>query len=236
MVWVNYQASQSSDNMKSASFSKSPQEETSLEPPSETSLLDNPVNFEVERTENSDIYAWIYIPNTNINYPILQHAILDNYYLSHNVKGEKATEGAIYTQMANTLDFTDPVTVLYGHNLIDGTMFSTLHYFENPDFFKENEFIYIYTPGRILTYRVISAYMYDDRHILNSFDFSNPSITQDYFNYVTNPDSLLANVRAETELASGDTIIQLSTCFNEWIYSNNRYIVTGVLVDNQETN
>ncbi|MCQ4882189.1 class B sortase, partial [Alistipes onderdonkii] len=83
--------------------------------------------------------------------------------------GDYAIEGAIYTEMANNTDFSDPVTVLYGHNLQNGTMFSTLHYFENEDFFNEQDPLYIYTPGHALTYRVVSAYLYDDRHILNSY-------------------------------------------------------------------
>ena len=104
--------------------------------------------------------------------------IRDSLYLDHNKDGDYAIEGAIYTEMANNTDFSDPVTVLYGHNLQNGTMFSTLHYFENEDFFNEHDTLYIYTPGHALTYRVVSAYLYDDRHILNSYNLSDPAVRQ----------------------------------------------------------
>ena len=110
-------------------------------------LLDNPIDFAALAGENPDIYAWIYIPETNINLPVLQHPSMDNFYIDHDRYGAYAVEGAIYSQMVNAKDFSDPVTLLYGHNLVEGTMFSQLHYFENKDFFAENETMYIYTPG-----------------------------------------------------------------------------------------
>lgn len=197
--------------------------------------VDNPIDFVALKAENSDIYAWIYVPNTNVNLPVLQHVSDDNFYLDHNRSGEYAVEGAIYSQSVNSTDFTDPVTVLYGHNLLNNTMFTQLHYFENADFFNENDTFYIYTPGHILTYRIISAYQYDDRHIMNSFDFSDASVLQSYFDYVANPDALIANVREGATLdAATDSIVQLSTCVSG-SYSDRRYIVSGVLVDDQDT-
>ncbi len=204
-----------------------------IEEGSET--LSNPIDFAAVQNENPDVYAWIYIPNTQINYPILQHPNSDNLYLEHDSQGNTSEEGAIYTQASNSTCFSDPVTLIYGHTLPGDTRFTTLHYFENTDFFNANEYLYIYTPDSILTYKIASAYMYDDRHILNSFDFSDPVVLQEYFDYVTNPDSLLKNTRTGIELDIDDKIVQLSTCFNDSAYSNNRYILTGVLVSEQPT-
>ncbi|MEG0418754.1 MAG: class B sortase [Gordonibacter sp.] len=201
----------------------------------QNNLIDNPIDFASLKLENPDIYAWIHIPQTDVNLPVLQSVENDNLYLDHNRDKEYAVEGAIYSQMANDTGFSDPVTVLYGHNLVNGTMFSTLHYFENEDFFNANETMYIYTPGHVLTYRVISAYLYDDRHILNSYDFRSPTVLQEYFNSVINPDSLLVNTRPGTELSIDDKIVQLSTCMSDTNHSNSRYIVTGVLIDDQPT-
>ncbi|MFR7671507.1 MAG: hypothetical protein ACLU0O_13235 [Collinsella sp.] len=60
--------------------------------------------------------------------------------------------------------------MIYGH--VNGGVFHNLHNFEDADFFNENGEFYIYTPGHILTYKIVSAYQYDDRHILNSFNFA----------------------------------------------------------------
>ena len=197
--------------------------------------VENPIDFVSLKQENPDIYAWVYVPGTDVNLPVLQSATNDFLYLDHNKDGDYAIEGAIYTEMANSTDFTDPVTVLYGHNLQNGTMFSTLHYFENEDFFNEHDTLSIYTPGHVLTYRVVSAYLYDDRHILNSYDLSNPTVRQEYFDFVMHPDSLLVNTRSDTELSIDDKIVQLSTCMSDTNHTTSRYIVTGVLIDDQPT-
>lgn len=197
--------------------------------------VENPIDFTSLRLENPDIYAWIYVPGTDVNYPVVQHPTDDSYYLKHNVDGEWSEEGAIYSQLANKTDFSDPVTVLYGHNLIQGTMFSTLHYFENEEFFNSHDELYVYTDGHILTYRVIAAYQYDNRHILNSFNFADAAVVQDYFNSVLHPDSLVKNVREGAELSANDKIVQLSTCTGDSNHLVRRYIVTGVLTDDQPT-
>ena len=175
------------------------------------------------------------IPGTDVNYPVVQHPTDDTFYLKHNKDGEWSEEGAIYTQLANKTDFSDPVTVVYGHNLVQGTMFTTLHRFENKDFFDSHEDMYLYTDGHILTYRVIAAYQYDNRHILNSFNFSDPTIVQQYFDSVLSPDSLVENVREGTTLTSSDKIVQLSTCTGDSNHIVRRYLVTGVLVSDQPT-
>ncbi|WP_241963648.1 class B sortase [Gordonibacter sp. 28C] len=231
MIWQQHELDRVAEEMKNTPEPVIEQPANDVADP----RIENPVDFPALMAENPDIYAWIHIPNTDVNLPVLQSVTDDNFYLDHNRDGEYAIEGAIYTQMANSTDFSDPVTVLYGHNLQNGTMFSTLHYFENEDFFNANDTMYIYTPGHVLTYRIVSAYLYDDRHILNSYDFSNPAVLQEYFDFVMHPDSLLVNTRTDTELSIDDKIVQLSTCMSDTNHTSSRYIVTGVLIDDQPT-
>lgn len=201
----------------------------------EDSRVQNPINFAELKEQNPEVYAWIYVPGTDVNLPVVQSTTDDNFYLNHNIDGDYAVEGAIYSQSMNAADFSDPVTVLYGHNLVNGSMFSTLHYFENEDFFAQHDTMYIYTLGHILTYKVVSAYQYDDRHILNSFDFSDPSVVRTYFDYVMAPNSLVENVRQGVTLQITDKIVQLSTCTDTVNHTDTRYLVTGVLTDDQPT-
>ncbi len=198
-----------------------------------TVLPENPVDFDALKAENPDIYAWITIPGTEVNYPVVQSPTDDFYYLDHDVDFSYAWQGAIYSEMQNSTNFSDPVTVLYGHQTDANTMFTSLHYFEDPDFFAEHDTITVYSVGHVRTYYVISAYQFDDRHILNSYDFSNPDVLADYYDYVCNPNSLVMNVREDAHLETTDQIIQLSTCLSRTDSSNKRYIVTGVLVDDQ---
>ena len=88
---------------------------------------------------NEHIYAWIYIPNTNVDYPVLQHPEDDTFYLERNLDGSWGYPGCIYSEHRyNTMDWTDFNTLLYGHNMKNGTMFKTLHNFEDSTFFEEN--------------------------------------------------------------------------------------------------
>jgi sortase B len=198
-----------------------------------------PVDFPALQEQNRDVYAWIYMPNTAVNHPVLQSSLVDNYYLVHDVYGNDSELGALYTQSVNSRGFHDPVTIIYGHTFESGgvvgdQMFGTLHNYEDPQFFNDNPTFYIYTPTSILTYEVVSAYEYDSRHILNSYDFNNTEVAQAYFDYVLNPDSMAKNVREHERLEAGkDHIVQLSTCTHP-PNDNARYLVTGVLVDEQQ--
>ena len=159
----------------------------------------------------------------------------DTYYLDHNRSGKASPYGAIFSQSMNALDFSDPVTVLYGHNTDDPIhLFRSLHNFEDANFFAEHDVMYVFTPGRVFIYKIVAAYEYDDRHILNSFDFKNPQALQEYYNFVLNPDSSRRNIREGATLdAATDKILQLSTCMVEEYHGPHRFIVTGVLKDNR---
>lgn len=200
----------------------------------EFALKDNPVNFNALQEINPDIYAWIYVPNTGIDLPILQPSKLqdDDYYLHRDIYGNYDFKGVIFSQKMNARDFSDPVTVLYGHHMLDGSMFSNLYSFRDPAFFDENRYFYIYMPGHILTYEIVSAYQYDSRHIMNSFDFSDEDTLQSYIDGILSPKSMISSVREGVEVTTEDHIVTLSTCIN---YGNSRYLVQGVLIEDEQT-
>ncbi|MDO5328819.1 MAG: class B sortase [Coriobacteriia bacterium] len=194
-------------------------------------------DFNKLRQTYPDIVAWLDVPNTNIALPIVQHPDNDFYYLNHNAQSEYDVSGAAYMQLCNKKDMSDPVTVVYGHNMIDNGMFSTAHFFENSDFFKDNEKFYVYTPGHKLTYTTVSAYIYDDRHIINSNNgFTDTNVRMKYFNEVCNPTSQVKNVRPGISLKAEDKLFQLSTCMSDPNLANQRYIVSGVLTNDEPTN
>ncbi len=189
------------------------------------------VNFTELWKINTDIYAWIKIPNTNVDYPVLQTDGDDAFYLEHNYKKQYEFAGSIYSEKLNSKDFNDPNTVLYGHNMLNGTMFRTLHNFRDPDFFAANPYIYIILPDRTLTYEIFSAYEYDDRHLLYSFDFNNKEVFAEYLEYATNPtESMMCN-RREIDVTADDKIITLSTCLGD--IDTSRYLVQGVLISDE---
>ncbi len=197
-------------------------------------LPENPKDFEALQKKNPNIYAWITVPGTKVDYPVLQSSKLqpENFYINHDLKDKYLFAGSIYSQKLNSKDFSDPNTVLYGHNMRDDSMFGSLHEFRSKKFFNKHKYIYIYTPGHVLTYKIYAAYRYDNRHILNSFNFSDPDVVTDYFNMTLDPKTTMRNIDDSVSLTNEDKIITLSTCITSDAY---RYLVQGVLIDDERT-
>lgn len=190
--------------------------------------LDIPVDFEALQAECADIYAWITIPGTAVDYPIVQHPEDNGYYLDHDINGQKSLAGAIFTEDYNTTDFTDPNTVIYGHNMKNGSMFRSLHNYMDRSFFDENREVLIYLPDQILHYQIFAAYLYDSRHILQSFDFEDPQVFRQYLDGIADNRSMQSFVDRTMELTEEDRILTLSTCYKG--QADKRYLVQAVLV------
>lgn len=194
-------------------------------------LEPNPVDFaSLQSNENDEIYSWLVVPNTQVDYPVLQSNSDDNFYIDHGVDREYRFAGAIYSQFCNKKDYTDRVTVLYGHNMADNSMFASLHDFEDADFFAANKDMIIYTPDKRLTYEIVAAYVFDDSHIMNSYDFSRDEVYREFLNNVLHPHSIQSNVREGATLDTNDRIVILSTCLN---YGEGRWLVVGKLIGEQ---
>ncbi len=203
-------------------------------------VIDVPINFNQLKEVNDDIYAWIRIPYANdtekyiADYPLLQSKENEDnsYYLTHNVNRQSSVYGAIYTQNYNNKDFNDFNTLIYGHNMRNGTMFGTLKKYRDKKFFEENNEIIIYMPNRILKYRIFAAYVFDDRHILLSFDFDNELERQLYLDTILSSKKLSNNFDNSITVDTDDKIITLSTCTSK---DEERYLVQGVLVYDSDT-
>jgi len=210
---------------------------TAATQPATTAVLkENPIDFKSLQKTNSELYAWIEVPGTRVNYPVAQSQTDDTYYLHHDYLGNYLFAGTPYTELCNKKDFSDPVTVIYGHNMYasEGTMFTTLHSFEDKEFFESHDRFSVYMPGRELTYQIFSAFKYDNRHIMNSFDFEHG--TKDLLEFqqtMLQPHSALKNVRSGVELNEKSKVVVLSTCFLG--DKSVRFLVCGVLVKDEPT-
>lgn len=201
-----------------------------------SSKIKNPIDFATLQAKNSDIYAYIKIDDTNVDYPIVQSPTDDNFYLKHSAEDKSwSASGAVYTELCNKKNFNDPITLIYGHNGYGDTFFTTLHKFEDSEFFNTHPYFYIYTPDRKLTYQIVSAFKYDDRHIMNSFNFADSREVEKFQQIIINPDSALKNIRTEleTNIDSSSKIAILSTCITN--QKSSRYLVCGVLVKDEKT-
>lgn len=197
-------------------------------------LGDHAVSFDELEEINPDIYAWIYIPNTNVDYPVARSTSdgNDSFYLEHNIYRQYQFSGTIYSEIQNQPDMHDRVTVMYGHNMLNGSMFASLHNFEDKSFFDDNNTIFVMTKDKLFTYLVYSAYTYDDRHILNSFSLNDDKSFREFLDSTLDPHSYDCNVREGVQLTTENKILTLSTCTSG--ASNTRYLVQGVLVDESD--
>ncbi|MBQ6302421.1 MAG: class B sortase [Clostridiales bacterium] len=189
-----------------------------------------PVDFEKLQGYNSDIYAWIQIANTNIDYPVVQAPNDDSYYLTHNSDCDYSSAGSIFSEhVYNSKDFNDPVTVLYGHHMMSGAMFGNLqNYFTDDEFWNADPVIHIYMPDRELRYAVFAAVPYKSAHMLHYNDFSDEEVFTDFFEDIMSTRSMEARFREEYAPETGDKVIALSTCLIGNRY--NRFVVFGKLV------
>lgn len=195
---------------------------------------DNPIDFKKLKKINPEIFGWLYIPDTNIDYPLLQSNERDDFYLHNDIYRNYKYAGSLYSEYCNSTDLDDRVTLIYGHNMIDGSMFANLHKFRDASFFKKHTKFYIYTPERRLTYQVVSAFEYDDRHIMNTFNFAEDKVFKEYLDIIQNPHSVSANVNTKLDhkLTVKDKIVTLSTCLDA---GDGRYLLQGVLVKDEPT-
>lgn len=195
---------------------------------SEYDVPDKDIDWEELHSQNEDIYAWICIADTKIDYPILQHPSELDHYLDYNIDGSKGYPGCIYSQFVNSKDFTDFNTVLYGHNMKNGTMFAGLHKFEDSEYFADHPYIYVYTEDKVFVYRIFASYTFSSIHLIMGFDLSDENVRQIYIDNIRSLEGLTDNIDDSIEVNTDSRLLTLTTCIAN--QADKRYNVAGVLV------
>lgn len=176
---------------------------------------------------NDEIIGWINIPGTaHINYPILHRENDTEFYLDHAYTGDYMTAGSIFLSGECDEDFNANYnTVIYGHNMQNGLMFSELIRYLDEQFFRDNEYIYVYNKFGAYTYRVFAVYKanYKYQYIRTGF--------ADGAEFLAFANEMRGNsifTRDGVEFKEDSRILTLSTCTNA-VWSD-RYAVQAVLV------
>lgn len=136
------------------------------------SAVNGHIDFDVLNEQNEEIFAWIYVPGTNIDMPIAQSAVQDGFYEDHNWKKEEDENGCAYTEMANLINMCDFNTVVHGKSNEAETMFSELHRFSDEEFFEKNGQVYVYLPDNVLTYQVVAVHNEDKCSIIKEYNLT----------------------------------------------------------------
>ena len=177
---------------------------------------ESPIDFETLQQTNPDVYGWLRIEDTVIDYAVVQHPTSKDYYLHHNSSGDFDVDEAIFSEAEdNSKNFEDPVTVLYGHNMGSGHMFGTMRAsYTNQEFFDNHKDIIIYTPEEELDYKVFAAVPYSNELIPYEHDFTDKKEFTSFFKGIFNIRDLSARFDEENAPVFGDRVLILSTCIS----------------------
>lgn len=173
-------------------------------------VKNNSNNFSEELIKiNEDYKMWIEVPNTNIDYPVVQGE--DNYfYLNHDFNKKESSSGAIFIDYKNNID-KDKNIVIYGHNMKNKSMFQNLMKFKDEEFWKENKEIILIIDGKRYEYEIFSSYISNAKDIDLISKFKNDD---EYLKYIDDIKKKSIFHR-DMNIKSNDRIITLSTCSYE---------------------
>ena len=167
-----------------------------------------------------DSIGWIYIPDTNINYPIMQSE--DNeYYLHRSYDGSYLYSGSIYLDWRCKSDFSGDVNMLYGHNMQNGSMFADVTKFIDSNYFDSHDYGWLTTENAV--------------YKIDFFSVSQPENYDSFYDVNADVNSWLDNLRSESfiwrnlEFSNEDKFISLSTCTGS--EGSSRTVLTGKLTE-----
>lgn len=185
------------------------------------------VDFEALKEINPDIIGWIYIPGLEISYPVLKCSSNDQY-LHTTYKGTYAYAGSIFIDELNKPDFYDKHTIIYGHNMNNGSMFGRLREFvdlADPPF---NPYVWIMTEDMNFCYRIFSSHIAeetDDSYLL--FDKDNTDGFSEWEEKIKDWSTVDFE---DIDFAKSDRVITLSTCHADHVH---RRVVHALMIHSE---
>ena len=184
-------------------------------------LLKNPINFKELHQINTDVIAWIRIGALDLSYPVAQAADND-YYLHRTFERQDNFAGCIFLNCDNSKFFTDQNSIVYGHNMKNGSMFGNLKRFKEQDLYNTNPYFWIFTENLIYQYHIFSA-----TEVPTSGDpYKTRFSTEDFANFLRTIQAASFINTSDVQVSSDDRIVTLSTCTgNESV----RFILEGKL-------
>lgn len=109
------------------------------------------------QAENADVVGWLRIPDTKIDYPLMQGQ--DNeFYLNHTWQKEPNSVGSVFLEHLNDPALTDYNTIVYGHNMNNGSMFAELELFALKSFWEEHPYVYVAIPEGVYRYEIFAFF------------------------------------------------------------------------------
>ena len=184
------------------------------------------VDFEALRETSPDIIGWLALPDTAINYPVTQ-ADDNEYYLHHLYDGTYNKTGCLFADYENQENFSDRNTIIYGHNMRDGSMFATLNEYDEQSYYDGHPQMYLVTPDGGYVVEIFTAFVAKPSE--SGSDTSPWRLSfKDDGAYTTWLSEMAGRSVIETDVTvtSSDKVLTLSTCTPG---GASRFIVMGKL-------
>jgi sortase B len=178
------------------------------------------VDFDSLGEISGNIRAWLYLPDTVINYPVAQ-AENNSYYLYHLADGSRNANGCLFIDCKNRDDFSDPNTIIYGHHMNSGKMFASLVKYADQSYYEEHPVFYLATEQGKYRLEIFSAYTTTYDSPAYTLKFATKKEHSDWLQEIQEKSAIHAPV-AVTE---NDRIVTLSTC--AYSFHNARFVVHG---------
>lgn len=179
------------------------------------------IDFEALRDVNPDCVAWIYGCDGEIDYPVVLSKD-DTYYLTHTISGEVNRAGSIFIDQYAEEPFGEFQTILYGHNMKNGSMFHALMNYRNPEYRDDHQTVTVCLAEETKTYRIFAAYYgyYSDLPVYDVIE------TQEERKAYIARIKELSLYDTEVEVSAGDQLLTLVTC--EYSGEDYRMVVQAV--------
>lgn len=171
------------------------------------------INFSELLKVNNEIVGFIKVGGTNINYPVVRSN--DNkYYLNHAYDKKKNIKGSIFLDYRNNLDSLSKNNIIYGHGMYDNTMFGSLDNLLTDNWLKNdnNYYIKLYTPNKLLVFKIFSVYTIEKEGYYIKTYFSNREVYKKFLKTIEKRSIYDFGVNIKTS----DKILTLSTCKNNF--------------------
>lgn len=183
------------------------------------------LNINELKSKNNDTIGWIKVNNTNIDYPLVQSKD-NNYYLTHNYNKKKTSAGWIFLDKRNNKDLSNKNNIIYGHSRKDKSMFGTLKYTLNKNWYKnkDNLIIKITTETKKYNYEVFSIYTIEKENYYLQTDFTTKKEYKTFLNILK--ERSIYDFKIDIENTT--SILTLSTCYKD----NQRVVVHAKLIKN----
>lgn len=184
-----------------------------------------PVDFDELTHANPDIIGWIYMSKPEISLPILRNLTDDTWYLYHDAVGRYKREGSLFVEHEyNRADFSDPMTVIYGHRMSSGSMFGTLQAtLSESGYFDEDRFIVVFTQNATKVYQIFATLPSDNAHLLYYNDFHTEEVYEAFISDIFGRSGMDVHLVSKARPSYGDRILVLSSCL--WGDRTKRYLV-----------